>query len=222
MWEAQTSKDMLFSHYKSQTSEGKQQTLHSWGSEATSGGRAPGDYLKDKYIAAFTLYKQLPGRTFIVCQSFIKRNLENLHRSCWKSLGSMVVIHKSTLKESIGVVFFLFFFCFLVLVEAFKGVCVVEQRLMGVVHPSSEGVPGGLSADGQRRRMAGCGAPSSNASRLSPSSPRTSPAKSLRRYSTASPLFLCSLLLFLHLSSPSSVQKTASLTCTSHKHAQPE
>lgn len=52
---------------------------------------------------------------------------------------------------------------------------------MGVVHPSSEGVPGGLSADGQRRRMAGCGAPSSSVSRLSPSFPRTFPVKTLRR-----------------------------------------
>lgn len=57
---------------------------------------------------------------------------------------------------------------------------------MGVVHPSSEGVPGGLSADGQRRRMAGCGAPSRSVSRSSPSIPRTFPVKRLRRYSTDS------------------------------------
>lgn len=57
---------------------------------------------------------------------------------------------------------------------------------MGVVHPSSEGVPGGLSAAGQRRRMAGCGAPGSSVSRLSPSIPRTCPAKRLRRYGAAS------------------------------------
>lgn len=64
---------------------------------------------------------------------------------------------------------------------------------MGVVRPSSEGVPGGLSADGRRRRMAGCGALGSSVSRSSPSIPRTSPVKRLRRYAAAS---LCSLLPF--------------------------
>lgn len=75
--------------------------------------------------------------------------------------------------------------------KAFRG----EQRLMGIVHPSSEGVPGGLSAGGQRRRMAGCGAPGSSVSRLSPSIPRTFPVKRPRRYSAAFllPLFLCSV-----------------------------
>lgn len=90
----------------------------------------------------------------------------------------------------------------------------------------SEGVPGGLSADGQRRRMAGCGAPGSNVSKLSPSIPRTFPVKRLRRYSVASlltlprsfyPFVLCPSLCL-----PLALQNTTPLTCTSHKHAQPE
>lgn len=72
---------------------------------------------------------------------------------------------------------------------------------MGVVHPSSEGVPGGLSADGQRRKMAGYGAPGSSVSRLYPSIHRTFPAKRLTRYNAAfllanSPLYLFSFGLF--------------------------
>lgn len=69
---------------------------------------------------------------------------------------------------------------------------------MGDVHSSSEGAPGGLSADGQRRRMVGCGAPGSNVSRLSPSIPQTSHVKRLRRYRAASPLtpMAHSILLF--------------------------
>lgn len=69
---------------------------------------------------------------------------------------------------------------------------------MGIVHPSSEGVPGGLSADGQRTRMVGCGAPSSSVSRLSPSIPRIFLVKRLRRYSASSLLtHCCSLHAFV-------------------------
>lgn len=56
---------------------------------------------------------------------------------------------------------------------------------MGGVYASSEGVPGGLSAGGQRRKMAGCGAQVSSVSRLYPSILQIFPAKRLERWSTA-------------------------------------
>lgn len=71
----------------------------------------------------------------------------------------------------------------------------VQLSLMGVCHPSSEGVPGGPSADEQRRRMAGCGARGSSVSRLYPSIPQTFPAERPARYS----IVYFSLTLFLSL-----------------------
>lgn len=62
--------------------------------------------------------------------------------------------------------FYLFFVCFFYL---------------SFFHSSCAGAPGGLNADGQRKRMAGCGAPSSSVSRSFPSILPTSPAKRLRR-----------------------------------------
>lgn len=77
---------------------------------------------------------------------------------------------------------------------------------MGGVDLCSEGAPGGPSADGQRRRMAGCGAPRTSVSRSSPSIPQTSPVKRLRRYKKdlslcVSHLYICTFSLFSqHLS----------------------
>lgn len=79
---------------------------------------------------------------------------------------------------------------------------------MGGVDLCSEGAPGGPSADGQRRRMAGCGAPRTSVSRSSPSIPQTSPVKRLRRYKKdlSLPLSLClssiHLYIFPFLSAP--------------------
>lgn len=94
------------------------------------------------------------------------------------------------------------------------------------LHSSCAGAPGGLSADGQRRRMAGCGAPGSSVSRSSPSILPTSPAKRLRRcfcrflsscpdFSSLIPSFCSLLLLPLLLSLPLFLTP---LSCTSRKH----
>lgn len=50
-----------------------------------------------------------------------------------------------------------------------------------------KGAPEGLSADGQRRRMVGCGALRRNVSRLSPSILLIFPVKRQRRYGSSSP-----------------------------------
>ncbi len=111
----------------------------------------------------------------------------------------------------------------------------VEQGLMGVVHPSSEGVPGGLSAGGQRRRMAGCGAPSRIVSRLSPSIPRTFPVKRLKRYSAASlltasrsfsPFVLCTSFCLSRSAEHNPTSMHVTQTCTAWVincfHCEPE
>lgn len=156
-----------------------------------------------------TFQNQIPMIAFSVFHSYTKCNLWNLHSL--KSLGNEVVVDRSALRIC----------CFLrpctIKASWGRGAEADGSCFCCFVH-SSEGVPGGLSAAGRRRRMDGCGAPSSSVSRLSPSTPQIFLLKRLKRYSAASPLthsLFCAEPSYMHVTQTCTAREINSSHCES-------